>query len=470
MRLAFALTAMLVGCGPAAGQFYVEQPLSRTEPSADDLRVPVATLAGPKAPRRVEAQLGNGMTAEVVERSGSGLVSLVFVNPRARLGTEYLPVFLGDALLAGVDAGDGGMLFPVTLDGRRPRIVTGLSGTTVTVSCRAELFERALALLSAVVRRPVFDARALEPIRARTSLDLLGIRSRYWAWQLAGEHRGEHFNVNQEHIVEGLRVLDQSALLQAHRRLFGPRDASLVVVGDVPADSALRAAQQRFGDWKDEPSSLSPLSNAVKPPASAERAGRKVLVVHESSYPHLSIIQDAPAVDTPDALAFALLVDMLGASNSRLMARLRYQSAHVYAIGTREITLPERGRYLFLDTQAAERTLLGDLNEILKVLGELRTAAVTATELSGAKARYGSSVARALESGNGVAAYLASVRLGDALPVDDLGQRISAITPEDLRRVAVRYFDPDRATIVVQGQVSTAVRSGLRAFGEVSEL
>lgn len=490
MRAAFAVALTLLGCGHATAPFYVERPLSRTAPSADDRRVPVATTAAPKAPKRTEAQLGNGMTAEVVERSDTGLVSLVFVNPRARLGTEYLPVFLGDALLAGVVSGDGGMIFPVTLDGRSPRIITGLSGTTVSLSCRAELFERALDLLSAVVRRPVFDARALEPIRARTSLDLLGIRGSYWAWQLAGEHRGEHFNFDEERIVENVRGLDQLALSQAHRRLFGPRDSGLVVVGDVAADVALRAIQQRFADWDEAPASPSPsaspspkaatgrrkLSTAetgqvtAALPGGSERAGRKVLVVKESSYPYLSIIQDAPAADTPDALAFALLVDVLGAHNSRLMQALRYQSAHVYFIRTRQITVPERGRYLFLDTQAAEQTLTADLRELLRALGELRTASVTDRELSGAKARYGSGVAQALESGGGVAGYLASVRLHDALPIDDLAQRIAAITPEDLRRVAIRYFDPDHATIVVQGRVSSTVLSGLRALGEVAEL
>jgi len=486
MRAVFGVALTLLGCAHATAPFYVQRPLSRTEPSADDRRVPVATVAVPKAPRRVEAQLGNGMTAEVVERSGTGLVSLVFVNPRARLGTEYLPVFLGDALLAGVAGGDGGIIFPVTLEGRKPRIVTGLSGTTVSLSCRAELFERALDLLSAVVRRPQFDARALEPIRARTSLDLLGIRGSYWAWQLAGEHRGEHFSVDEERIVEDLRGLDQLALSQAHRRLFGPRDTGLVVVGDVAADVALSAVQRRFADWEEAPVSPSPSPKAgdekpkpgraekgreaARPPVGPERVGRKVLVVKESSYPHLSIIQDAPAADTPDALAFALLVDVLGANNSRLMQALRYQSAHVYFIGTRQVTVPERGRYLFLHTQAAEQTLAADLRELLRALGELRTVSVTGSELSGAKARYGSGVAQALESGGGVAGYLASVRMHEALPIDDLGQRIAAITPEDLRRVAVRYFDPDHATIVVQGRISDTVLSGLRAFGELSEL
>jgi zinc protease len=476
------LSLGLVGCSTAK-PFFVEQPLARTSETAEDLRPPAAEFAQPKPPRSVEKQLPSGMSVEVVERPDTGLVSLIFVNPRARMSSSYLPVFLGDALLAGVQAGDGRALYPVTLDGRTPSIHTGLGGTTISLSCRAEQFERALDLLSAIARRPLFEPRLLEPIRARSALDLLGIRNSTWAWQLASAHRGEHFQVDEERIAESVRTLDTQGLQQAHRRLFGPHDTSLVVVGDVPAERVFASFQQRFGDWAEAPALTAatpqPKSEraAQTPPAPSQpqptspavgRAGRKVLVVPEASYPYLSIIQDAPAFETPDALAFALLVDTLSAHNSPLMRKLRYQSAHVYFIDSRQVSVPERGQYLFLDTRVAERTLPSDLSELLKALSELRVTPVQPSELAGAKARYGASLAQYLASGRGLASYLASVRLRQAVPIRDLGQRISTITPDDLRRVAVRYLDPDHATIVVQGQVSSSLRRELGAFGEVS--
>jgi zinc protease len=478
-RLAWAsvlVAGALGGCGTST-PFYVEQPLSPTKSLSDDAELPAARSERARPPQIVESRLASGMLGRVVERPGSGLVSLLYVSSRARLGVEYLPVFVGDALLAGAYREDGSVLYPVAVSGQSPAVHTGLSGTTIGLTCAPEQFDEALSLLSALLRRPAFNPTWLAPVRSRTPRDLLGIRRLYWDWYLASEHGDQDFGIDEESVAESLAGLAQPALEQARLDLFRPEDSALIVVGDVTSSRALNAFQAKFASWVDSPPKPSSDAHAgasrleapeSAPPAKAQRAGRKIIVDIDQDYPRLTLIQDAPPLDSEDAVAFELLSDIVANTrSSSLMKTLRYKQTHAYYVGARVVSVPERGRYLFVETAVPAQTLVSDVSAMLSTLSELRTRPVAADALAGAKARYSALLANQLSSGMGLAHYLARVQLHDARAIEDIQARFATTTPEDLRRVAARYLDPARATLVVSGDVSASM-TALKALGEVT--
>lgn len=470
-----ALLAMAVAGCAAQEPFYVERPLTRIPASTGDPAPRAVQVERPRLPPVANASLLNGMVARVVTRPGTHLVSLSYVNSLARLGADYLPVFLGDALLAGTRRVDGTIVYPVAIDGETPRIVTGSSGTTISLSCTAEHFEQALELLAALVQRPLFDPTWMAPIRSQTALDLLSIRSRYRDWSLATEHDGEPFVLDEQSVADGLRGVGQQALARAHRELFRPEHSALIVVGDVPTPEAVAAFDRNFSGWlaaPEEPSDAHGAAGASPKPRTPVIAGsgrtRKIIVSEDSRYPHLTIVQSAPPLDSADAVPFGLLLQVLANNpSSALMKRLRFEQVHAYYVGARIVSVPLRGRYVFLETSLAQETLTDDLSQILRTLDKFRTSPIEESFLAAAKARWKAELAGLLSSGRGVAEYLAAVQLQNVTPYENVEADLEATTTEDLLRVAALYLDPAHATIGLTGAVSRSLPA-LGQLGVVS--
>jgi len=157
---------------------------------------------------------------------------------------------------------------------------------------------------------------------------------------------------------------------------------------------------------------------------------------------------------------------LAGDGDSNLLRTLRYEQGHAYYVQARTITLPERGRYLFIVTSVAASTVASDITNMLAALRALQTTLVDEPDLAGAKARLSAEIAYRLSSGAGVAGYLAQLYLGSLPAFEKIEARLEATTPEDIRRVARRYLDPERATIGVNGNVSAS----LDALGQLGEV
>ncbi|MEP7051329.1 MAG: insulinase family protein [Pseudomonadota bacterium] len=460
---------LAAGCAPAA-PYYVEQPLARLTATPNDAP-PEAHVDAARLPITSEQTLHNGMKLYVVERPGSGLFTLYYTTRRARDDVEFLPVFVADALTAGTQSSDGSVIYPVLLCGQPPSTHTTAEGTTIGVTCTARHFDEVLERTADLVQRPLFEPKWLTQVLSAEQESLARIRSRYWQWSVVSEHSGSPFEVDPEQIAKQLRAVDHAALTRAHRELFGPRDSALVVVGDISAAHVLAAAGAQFGSWGDFlPTPAPPTTSAQTAPKAEARAGRQLLVFErQREKTSLFVVQNAPSADSPDAAPFELLSLILGGnSKSGLLDSLRYRRAHVYAAQAELVPVPTRGRFLVLETTVSERTLSEDLSVMLHRLAELRTTPLDQAEIDGAKARFNAGLATSLAFSRGLASYLALAEIGRVPRLDEERTRFDRTSAADIQRVAQRYLDPDRATIVIDGTVSSLMPD-LRRFGDVSE-
>lgn len=479
LRLGWTLAlATASACASSTHEpFYVERPLTRTQPLLGESPPPLGRAERPQLPRITESTLHNGMLARFVARPGTGLVSLVYANRRARLGADYLPVFLGDALLAGAHRSDGQLVYPVATAGAFPRVRTDSSGTTITLTCTSRFFHEALELVASLVQRPAFDPTRMAPVRSQMKLDLLRMRALYSDWSLAMWHSRKTFELDLEGVAGRLSGIDREALKRAHQEFYAPEDSALLVVGDLSPALALGAIEQQFSEWTkptaDHPESERAVARKAAPaPHPPEldnlRAHRQIIVTEGDGYPSVSVIQDAPPVESADDVAFELLSRFLADDgSSNLLKTLRYEQGHAYYVRAHTVTLPERGRYLFIDTSVAAETVASDIVNVLSALRTLQVTPVDKRDLAGAKARFSAEIADSLSSGAGVAGYLAQVYLHATPALESIEARLNATTPADIRRVAQRYLDPERATIGVAGNVSASL-AALRQLGDVT--
>lgn len=263
-------------------------------------------------------------------------------------------------------------------------------------------------------------------------------------------------------------TLDSATVRQFYQRYYAPSAASLVVTGDITMEEARRAVDQRFGSWAGGQA-------PALPPVTATALDRPttIYLVDKPGAPQSVIYLGSAGVDrnNPDYAAIEVMNTLLGGSfSSRLNTNLRETRGYTYGAGSGFIYRPVPGPFR---ASAAVRTNVTDssLIEFFKEIRRIRTEPVDSVELDRARAYLALSLAGEFETTSQVANQVADL-LQFNLPLtwyNDFVPRIMAVTAADVQRVARKYLNPDRMTVVVVGDVA-AIRPGIEAlhYGPVS--
>lgn len=263
---------------------------------------------------------------------------------------------------------------------------------------------------------------------------------------------------------ETLAALDRQAMVDFHRAHFHPGNAVLVVAGDVDAARVEAMARERFGGWARR--EAVPVSYAGLPAAGPTR----ILLVHRPGAVQSSVRAGTLAVRAPDADHPALQVMnkiLGGGSDSRLFNILREQRGWTYGAYSGVNRPRDLGRMI---ASMEVRTEVTD-SAVAELLAQIRRIArepVDAGELEAAKGYLVGSFPISIQTAEQVAGEVAFTRLM-GLPIDDLLQRrerLSAVSVDDVRRVAARHLRPDSLTVVVVGDAGR-VLAGLEAIAPV---
>src|SRR5947207_6583273 len=163
--------------------------------------------------------------------------------------------------------------------------------------------------------------------------------------------------------LSDLEAMTRDDLYGHYRRHYIPNNATLVVVGDVETDDALRRVEQRFGSIPPgpEPGRI----HTVEPPQTGER---RLTICKEGTTGYLKAGFHAPAANGEDFLPLLVLDAVLtGAKGLNLWASFR-------------VPPPQRSARLF--RALVERGLASAVNGILLPTEQpfLYTVSATATE------------------------------------------------------------------------------------------
>ena len=121
--------------------------------------------------------------------------------------------------------------------------------------------------------------------------------------------------------IEDLRRMSRDDLYSHYRRYYIPNNATLVIVGDVEVDEALRLAERRFGGIAPGPI---PLRNAAPEPP--QRGERRVTIERPGTTAYLKVAWHAPAATDPDFFPMLVLDAVLtGAKGTNIWSSFRGQ-------------------------------------------------------------------------------------------------------------------------------------------------
>lgn len=245
-----------------------------------------------------------------------------------------------------------------------------------------------------------------------------------------------------------LAGLTRADLEAFHQQWYVPNNMVLAIVGDVTSDEAFAAAQKAFGEW---PRADVPSRTYPEPPAPT----RRLVIIDKPDSVQTSIRVGQLAIPRkhPDYFAWDLAVKILGGEGAnRLHQVLRSQYALTYGAQADTQARKAAGDYV-AETDTRTETTGQALRLMVDEFSRLQRDKVGERELADAQAYLAGSFPITVETPDQIATQVLNVLFYD-LPIAEVGsfrERVQAVTPDDIQRVARQYVKADRLTMVLVG-------------------
>jgi zinc protease len=415
-------------------------------------------------PEITRKTLSNGMEVWVVPREGLPRVDYVLAVRGAGLGADDAahPGFAN--LLAGLlnegTAQHDSRAIAEAAQGLGGELSAGAGNDGITVSANALASNAGamLGLLAEVARQPSFPdkevelakANALEALKAAEAQP--GFRAeRALAQAVYGDHPYGHTQPTAPAIESATRAMMQAE----HARRFRPELSLLVIAGRIDAAQALKLAEAAFGDWRGQGEA----TPEIAAPATEARPVRVLLQRDGSVQSTLRLGRPGIAATSPDYVPLRLASTILGGGfSSRINQNLREEKGYTYgaSAGARSF---RKGGAIVGGADVRNDVTGPALTEYMSEYTRFGTELVPEDEMAMNK-RYVAGVYLLTNQLQGsVAATLANNWLV-GLPPDFLGRyvpMIQKVSPEQVREMGRKYFDPATQSIVVVGDQAAAV-------------
>ncbi len=251
---------------------------------------------------------------------------------------------------------------------------------------------------------------------------------------------------------ESLLAISRDDVVAFHRRHFVPNNVILGIVGDVSAAGAFAGAERVFGTWPKQ--DLPALTFPDPPPPT-----RRVIAIDKPDAVQTEIRVGHIALPRrhPDYMALDLATKILGGEGANRLHRvLRSERGLTYGASADFETLKQSGD-IVAETDTRSETTGEALRLIVDEITKLQRERVDDRELADAQAYLAGHFPLTIETPDQIATQVLNAVFYE-LPLEELQdyrERVQAVTPDDIQRVARLYFRPDRLSVVLVGNVAT---------------
>jgi len=240
-----------------------------------------------------------------------------------------------------------------------------------------------------------------------------------------------------------------------YEKYFNPNNAYLVVVGDVDFTTVKKQVKKYFSKWE---KSIDVSTSLPAPKPNAQYTQINFVDMPNAVQSNISLTNNVDLKMNDEDYHAVLIANKIlgGGFNSYLNMNLREE--HGYTYGARSSIGTSRYGASRFTAGAAVRNMVTDsaVVQTLKEINRIKTELVDPEALKNAKAKYVGDFVLALERPQTIASYALNIKLND-LPKDFYTkylEKINAVTAEDVKRVANKYFKPENARIIVVGKAS----------------
>jgi predicted Zn-dependent peptidase len=242
-----------------------------------------------------------------------------------------------------------------------------------------------------------------------------------------------------------------------YRTYFVPEHAYLVIVGDVKTKDVKKLVEKLFSSWTKATAPRLTYSN----PTNVQYTQINFVDMPNAVQSEITILNTVNLKMTDADYFPVILANQVygGDFNSYLNMNLR--EAHGWTYGARSSIGFDKNMYSEFRANTQVRNAVTDSSvvEALKELKRIRTEKVSDEVLNNVKAGYVGKFVMQVEKPATVARYALNIET-EGLPADfyeNYIKNINAVTPDDVMRVANKYFLGDNARILVVGKGSEVI-------------
>ena len=273
----------------------------------------------------------------------------------------------------------------------------------------------------------------------------------------------EHYNgeFTSEETLKNVTLQD---VINHYNTYFVPANAYLVIIGDVKTKDVKKKVEELFGAdvWK----TASAPNLTYNDPKDLQYSQINFVDVPNAVQSEIAMINLSKLKMTDKDYFAAILANQIlgGGGEGRLFLNLREK--HGWTYGSYSNLGASKYISKFSSTASVRNAVTDSaVVEIFNELRKIRTDLVSEEDLKNAKAKYIGNFVMQIEKPATIARYALNIKtLG--LPEDfyeNYVKNINAVTPEDVRNAAKKYFLADNTRVVIVGKAAD-VLPGLEAM------
>ena len=245
---------------------------------------------------------------------------------------------------------------------------------------------------------------------------------------------------------ESVDAIDRDMIIEHMGEYYAPSNTVISVAGSVPHSDIVAEVEKLSWDWPDCATS------APLPAVSHQQQSQLRLEYRKTEQLHLSIALPGLALDDPDIYALDLLSVILGEGmSSRLFIELRENRGLAYDVHSGVSHFRDTGAFIItagVDPASAYEAVPAILEQVAAVRDS-----IDEREVNRAKQLVAGRLMLRMEDTRAVSAWMGSQQMvrGSILDVDDVMERVRAVTVDDLCRVASQNLVDDHLNLAVVG-------------------
>lgn len=426
-----------------------------------------------RLPRFERFQLDNGLSVLAVRHDDMPEVCARLVlpysatdDPESKAGTALM---MARALTEGTEDRDAREVAErIDFLGARFGVDVDHDSTLLTLRFLSRVTDGALNFFEEILTRPAFDPKEVGRLREERLDEIArGLDEPRVVASLRFNEAvfdGHPYAVRPGGTEETVAAIDAETLRRFHARYYRPSSATLVLVGDLPDQKALRGQlESTLGRWE----------------GAADRAGMAGEPVDLEARRLWGIQWEGPQSEIrvggigierldPDYPTVMVMNAILGGLfSSRINMNLREEKGWTYGATSRFDARRRRGPFVAA-TAVDARVTVDAVREILGEIEGVQNVPPTDEELKLAKNAMTLSLPRLFETVGQVSGRVAH-QVIYGLPDDyweTYGERLRAVGRDDVVRVADRLLSTERVAIVVVGPV-TELEDRLEELGSL---
>ena len=344
----------------------------------------------------------------------------------------------------------------------------GFGAQSASASALSKYFERIVTLLSDAILHPNFTEEALNKERNKAieaiksgekSTETVSQRVRNILTYTTAHPFGEYTT------AASLKNIELKDVINYYRHYYTPKNAYLVIVGDVSFEQAKTVVTNCFNSWE----AVNPPLASFPIPEDVNQTEINLVNMEHAVQTELTITNTVNLrLNSPDFHAI-LIANYIygGAFNSYLNMNLRETHGFTYGaqsiVGKNKYSPATFRATTKIRSAITHQAILEMLNETKRITSTL----VDADKLEIAKAKFLGNFIMSTERPQTVARQALNI-LTEDLPesfYESFIAKINAITAEDIQHVAQKYFKLNTLRIIIIGNAKAMNLEGIKFNG-----